>query len=188
MATPRPTTAAPTLTPFPSSAPPTTAFDKNPWSAPSGAWPEIETTLLLNAFIGLALFALFAFYRKRSAVYAARKDYRPHRVPATIRDGLQGLFDASRLSDETVRKSVGTDAYVLLRFLRLWRDVSALSAFVAIAVLLPCYTTGRHQENGFYASTIANLQKGRPRMWAPVIYAYFFTLVTFRFMSGGRRR
>ena len=64
-----------------------------------------ETVLVSSSFVPLR-------YAKRSNVYRVRATYRPRRVPDAIRDGLAGFADAARLSDDQVRKAVGTDAHV----------------------------------------------------------------------------
>lgn len=174
MATTFSPTLGPTLSPSKS----------NPFNTASSDWSEIQATLLLNAALAAALLGVATFYGGIASVYAPK----PQRRSSSVRPGMRGFRDASRLDDDALGKAVGPDAQLLIRFLRAWRDITTVGCLVAAVVLLPCYATGRRRDSGFYAWTIANVKKGAPRNWAAVVFLYFFTLYALRRADREARR
>ena len=112
----------------PTTAAPSAASSKNPWSAPKGTWPEVLTTVEANAFLGLCCVFVFWWYQDRRNVYSPRRVFRPSRVPAGLRDGLSGFLDVTRLPEDELRRKIGTDAYVLVGFLRVMRRLCVVGS------------------------------------------------------------
>jgi len=158
---------------------------------PDGHWDDIEITGGINLATGLGLVVLAMLFGRRAGVFDARRIYRPWRVPDGLSgEFLEGLKGATRLPDEQLRRAAGTDAWTLLRFLRLWRDATGVAGVVALCVLLPVYASGKETDlpGPFYETTIAHLKKGLTRMWAPVAFMYFFTWHLLRGLDKEARR
>lgn len=81
------------------------------------------------------------------------------------------------VSWNTVRKYSGLDGYFFLRYIRMNLRICAVTAFWAIVILVPVYSTGKNQndEDGWYHFSAANVVKGSWRMWVPCCFAYLFT-------------
>ncbi|CAJ1948545.1 unnamed protein product [Cylindrotheca closterium] len=81
------------------------------------------------------------------------------------------------VSWNTVRKYSGLDGYFFLRYIRMNLRICAVTAFWAIVILVPVYSTGKIQngESGWYHFSMANVAKDSWRMWIPSCFAYLFT-------------
>jgi len=81
------------------------------------------------------------------------------------------------VSWNTVRKYSGLDGYFFLRYIRMNLRICAVTAFWAIVILVPVYSTGKNQNNeyGWYHFSAANVGKDSWRMWVPSCFAYLFT-------------
>lgn len=165
----------------------------NPWDASSVEWPEIVTTLELTVALFVVLLALFEVKRHRLSVYAPRlrhfnQEERAHRLPndpAVLMGGcrrwpLAWAWLVCRVSDDDMRRMIGLDAFVLLRYLKMWRGLFFKGVVFGTVVLLPTYSTGARRESGFYRMTMRNLEKGSTRLWAPYCFAYVWTLLILR--------
>lgn len=85
-----------------------------------------------------------------------------------------------RVPDEEMRRMIGLDAFMLLRFLRMWRSLFLRGVIFGTVVLIPTYKTGAKKQSGFYQLTMRNLKRGSERLWAPVCFAYFWTVLVLR--------
>ncbi|KAJ8598134.1 hypothetical protein CTAYLR_007422 [Chrysophaeum taylorii] len=75
---------------------------------------------------------------------------------------------------------IGLDAFVVLRFFRMWKRLFGLGVLFGTIVLMPTYQTGMKGETGFYEFTMRNLKKGSVRLWAPWSFVYFWTFLVLR--------
>ena len=166
---------APTITVVPSLAP---TPRPNPFNSASSEWSEIWTTCQLNVFVFCVLVAIFWHQRLRDDVFQPRAKYRPERVPPECAAGLKALWRVFRIDDARLQRHVGLDAFVLIRFLRLWKRLAfAMSAFSAM-VLVPVYMAedGTRGQAGFDKFTMGNLKYGSPRLWAPFTFTWLLAL------------
>ena len=166
---------APTITVVPSLAP---TPRPNPFNSASSEWSEIWTTCQLNVFVFCVLVAIFWHQRLRDDVFQPRAKYRPERVPPECAAGLRALWRVFRIDDARLQRHVGLDAFVLIRFLRLWKRLAfAMSAFSAM-VLVPVYMAedGTRGQAGFDKFTMGNLKYGSPRLWAPFTFTWLLAL------------
>lgn len=184
-------------TPVPTMAPAATD-DDNPWwkAARSVEWPEITTTMELTAALVLGLLMLFELKRHRKSVYAPRMRHyageeRARRLPmdgAVLMGGwrrwpLAWAWLVCRVPDDEMRRMIGLDAFMVLRFLRLWRECFFWGIVFGTVVLAPTYQTGARRETGFYQLTMRNIERGSSRLWAPVCFAYVWTMLVVRLVD-----
>jgi hypothetical protein len=81
-----------------------------------------------------------------------------------------------------VRKTAGLDGYFFLRYIRMNIRITAVSTFWFFLILVPIYATGdggKYPSEGWYHLSAANLSSQGWRMWAPCIFAYFFSAFIF---------
>eukprot|EP00953_Heterococcus_sp_UTEX-ZZ885_P027763 14856-Heterococcus_DN1.PRE.1 len=109
----------------------------------------------------------------------SRRITKPSRSPAeSPKKGLFGwIRSVTKVSDAETLRCVGLDTYMFLRFLRMCFKVTAVSAVVSLAVLIPVYITGKDStpaSTGYNTITMANIKEGGGRLWAPLVVYYFF--------------
>ena len=169
---------------------PTRQSDRESLIKTAVEWAEIESTLEINGLLCLVLFGLFAWKRgKWGRVYSPRelffrKTFSEKLPRENEKKGLFGwLFFATSVPDDEMRRMIGLDAFLLLRFCRGMKRIFFWATFFGCVVLLPIYATGLKKKSGFYKLTMANLKKGQVRLWAPVVFTYALTFLVLRFLE-----
>jgi len=143
-------------------------------------WSGITATLVA-AMTQTAFFYIFFVVlrwrekRKNSySLYEPRQHLFSHRSPAPFADSW--IMDAWRVDEETLRKNVGLDSYMFLRFLRLGARIS-LFGVVCSFILLPVYATGEERGDAtiqFNRLTLARVKQGSDRLWGTVLLWWVF--------------
>jgi len=150
------------------------------WS-PDTSTASVFVTLVLQGIIGSVVYILFECFRGQREIFWPKRRTKPHRCPAE--DPSLTVFGWTwcvlRRSDEETLQLVGTDGFVLLRYLRMCTRVCLGCGAFACALLLPVYATGFGDDDtiGISRLTMANITAGGTRLWAPFFCTWIFTLV-----------
>jgi len=144
------------------------------------SWSPITTTLVISTVEGIVLYLLFVILRPKQSlthIFFSRRNVEPPpqpRIPLASDRGPWWWFNTAReIDDNELPKGIGMDAYVFLRMLRICFNITAISSFFAIVVLIPIYTTANNTKvkgtDGFNDITIANVSDNGSRLWATFI-------------------
>jgi hypothetical protein len=91
---------------------------------------------------------------------------------------------------------VGMDGYMLIRYLNACFRIACFSMFLGLGVLVPIYLTaggysaateGQDTWNRCTLANVAKSETGGGRLWAPVIFMYFFAAYYCHVMNGEYR-
>jgi hypothetical protein len=144
------------------------------------SWSGITATLIVSVAQTAAFYIFFLYQRSKEkkkndfSLYEPRQYGRKHRSPAPFADNW--ITHAWSVSQDVLRDSVGLDTFMYLRFLRLGARISAIGVFFSI-VLIPVYATGDNRGNStieFNQLTLARVDQGSNRLWATVVFWWFF--------------
>ena len=153
---------------------------------PDTATAGVFATLLLQGIIGVVVYFLFECSRGQMEIFWPKRRTRSHRCPKE--DPSLSPFgwacSAWNISDDETLHLVGTDGFVLLRFLRLCAKVCLTCGAFACILLLPVYATAFGDDDvvGISRLTMANITAGGDRLWAPFFCTWIFTLVLLYFL------
>ena len=145
------------------------------------AWDEIGITCGIYTVGGVCLGLLFEVARGNQIVYGRRSRTMPLCTPELPRRWpLAWLLPIWNSGDEKeVRRKVGLDGYVCLRYLRLCFQICLFCSFWCATVLMPVYSHGQEGiASSFGYITMDNVRAKAQRLWAPTIFMYFFVAYT----------
>jgi hypothetical protein len=109
----------------------------------SNDWIVIGNTVLLYGAVGLILLVVFEVFRGKKSVFLRRASKLKHRTPKIPgRMPFQWIPPVFKLSNEEMRRMVGLDGYVCIRYLMWCLKVCTFCSFWGLIVLLPMYYTG----------------------------------------------
>ena len=134
---------------------------------------SLVTTLTVNVIVGALLIAILWLFRS-NPIYCPRL----HRK-AISRDIIHWMS----LSDEETLKLVGLDAFILLRFLRLFIIVGLMTSFFGLVILVSIYQYGVSPPgtDGINRYTLAHVRQNGGRLWAVLLFYYIYT-ITFLYL------
>ena len=109
-------------------------------------------------------------------------------MPEDLGEGLRALWQVFKLSDARLERHIGTDAFVLIRFLRLWKRLTFCMSLLSAVILIPIYAgpadgRGTRGKGGFNRFTMGNLKNGSSALWAPFVFTYVFTLAAMQLLE-----
>ncbi|CAJ1956837.1 unnamed protein product [Cylindrotheca closterium] len=175
--------AAPSLflsTEPPSEAPSTAPSFEGEVESTIVGWSGITATLIAALAQTTAFYIFFMFQRSREKAKSSYSLYEPrqfnfsHRSPSPFADNW--MLEAWKVDKETLRRSVGLDSYMYLRFLRLGARISGMGVLASI-ILLPVYATGLERGDDtvqFNQLTLARVLQGSDRIWGTVLLWWIF--------------
>ena len=141
---------------------------------------SVLATLSSNLCLGLVCLVMFEYFRRKEPeIYAPR--LRSMKGVVTIDAPSKSIFgwayQVYNVSDETLLRSVGLDAYVFLRILRMCAIVGIHCSCIGLVILVPVYYTayGDPDVNGIAMFSMANIKAGGMRLWCSFCAAYLFT-------------
>ena len=131
--------------------------------------------------LGFLILLAFEQYRDKGSLYGKRVARLNDRTPggkAAPYGFLKWVKEINSLKEKEVARLIGLDAYMLLRFTRICRNICFFGVFWGCVILCPIYYTGENTDDaeGFYRLTLANVVQSSNRLWAPVVYMYVFSL------------
>ncbi|KAL3927188.1 MAG: hypothetical protein SGBAC_013181 [Bacillariaceae sp.] len=143
-------------------------------------WSGITATLIAATAQTTAFYIFFMIQRSREKKKSSYSLYEPrqfrfsHRSPAPF--GSSWIMDAWRVDKEELRKNVGLDSYMFLRFLRLGARISGMGILCSL-ILVPVYATGMARGDStiqFNQITLARVDQGSDRIWGTVLLWWVF--------------
>lgn len=142
-------------------------------------------TLFLNAIMGVALLTLFELNRGRRSVYGPRLRgwTGPEKVRQVFGRGqrlpLAWVRCLHQLSDRELADLIGLDAYMVIRFARMWRCVFFRLATASLIIMAFYHHFGKQTavSSSFYALTMASLKFCSRALWLPTAFAYAFSVL-----------
>jgi len=143
-------------------------------------WSGITATLTVAILQTAVFYVIFVVNRSREkkknshSLYEPRQHLFSHRSPAPFADNW--IMDAWRVDKDELRKKVGLDSYMFLRFLRLGARISALGVLCSI-ILMPIYATGEARGDAtiqFNQITLARVDQGSHRIWVTAFLWWVF--------------
>jgi calcium permeable stress-gated cation channel len=150
---------------------------------------SIYAAIIYSFVVSGLLFLVFCILRPRNnRVYAPRAKHADqiHR-PAPLGKGPFAWLAATRVSEASLVSTIGLDAVVFLRFLRMLRDIFLVFTVIGCGILIPVNIVGGSPIYKNY-SNIATLMKFTPqyifgdKFWAFVIVAYIWQGVVCGFL------
>lgn len=139
-------------------------------------------------FIFMFLFWLiFEFSRDRAKhIFSPRTKWAPAKVPAERpKSWFAWIPSILAIDGEHVRASCGLDTYMMLRFFRMCRRMSLLSATCAVG-MIPFYGSRDNNVKGFNRWTLNNLDSDT--LWVPAAFMVLFTLHAYYLMHHEYKR
>jgi len=91
-----------------------------------------------------------------------------------------------RLSDKAVVEMAGRDSLVYLQFEKRIVLFLGICSLMGLAIWVPVNITGENKLGGFSATTVYNLAKNSPRMWAIVALSSLISAISFYFIFVAR--
>eukprot|EP00980_Cylindrotheca_fusiformis_P012968 scaffold3236_cov66-Cylindrotheca_fusiformis.AAC.34 len=149
-------------------------------------WSGIATTLVASVVVTTAFSLFFLIQRNhekkknRFSLYEPRQFTRQHRSPAPF--AKNWIADAWAVDQDELRKSVGLDTYMYLRFLVVGARIAAMGIFFSI-FLIPIYATGENRGKStieFNRLTLARVEQGSNRLWASLVFWCLFVAIILR--------
>ncbi|KAI8985049.1 hypothetical protein BDB01DRAFT_850116 [Pilobolus umbonatus] len=138
---------------------------------------------------GLIFFIAFCFLRTRlPVIFAPRTNMKRHKPPP-LPDSLFGwILPLIRVNNEKILKNVGLDAVLMLQFIVMSIKIFSLCSIFGIVVLIPLSLTSDMNQDGKEITVIDRLSINAipdesNRLIAYFIFVYFFTFVTFHFLT-----
>ena len=154
--------------------------------------PDTETasvfaTISINSYIGVTLLLLFECLRGHIDIFSPRKFWHknPKVVVPTPKSGLLAWVpQVWAMSDNIFLETVGLDAYVFMRFLKMCFRVGCINSVLALGILLPVYYTSPPNSNsvGINLYTMGHIHAEGHRLWASLVFTYAFTLIFLYFL------
>lgn len=145
-----------------------------------------DSTQLLNTFwMNIAVFSilllLFESVRHIKLVYMPRlksKALKRRSPPQPSKFAFAWILSIFDVEEETVLKTVGLDAYMMLRFITVCFRICAFFTFFGLVILIPVYESADAGLAHWAKYTMANIKDDykAERLWTPVIFAYFFAM------------
>lgn len=170
-------------------APTSVGVREHKFVVPKGTWSEVEATVQLNLAVGAVLLVFFEVRRSWRRVYGPRLREFKHqaRVPrdaAVFKGGLRRwplawALLAERVSNDEVRRCVGMDHFMVLIFVRMWKDLFFKGTCMGV-VVLAVYARGGNKLRGFYSLTMRNIENGSDRLWVGVLFLWAWTVLVLR--------
>jgi hypothetical protein len=174
-----------------------------------GEWhPDVQTasvlaTISINIAVGGAFLLLFELLRSNTDIFAPKKYWaevdkkesatpevgnsRPNstaflaseRFAFPARGLLAWIPQVLSVEVEVILSSMGLDAYVMLRFLRLCFKVGCATSLLGLGVLVPTYYTAPTNTKavGINLYSMSHVHQMGDRLWASVGAQYAFTLI-----------
>ncbi|CAG8642475.1 274_t:CDS:2 [Acaulospora morrowiae] len=142
------------------------------------------SSAVFNAAVTIGVFITFEIVRKRNKkVYEPRTYLVSERKRSEpLRGGLLGwLWPTLKASNQEVINRIGLDAFMFLRFIRLFAIIYAIFSIIGIGILLPVNYVNQRDLPGLNSFTMGNI-KDSYRMYAHVIAAYIFSATTLYFL------
>lgn len=149
------------------------------------ATSSVLATLSFNSFLlGIIMVSFELFRYHLIDIYAPRirKDENS-KIPSPSRIPLFWIFQVLKVSDETLLENIGLDGYIFLRYLKMCFNICLISCLGAI-ILIPIYATSSSDSDiiGIDTLSMANIENGDIRLWAPFVFIYLFTLLFLYFL------
>lgn len=122
----------------------------------------------------------FHFTLGQREIYAPRLRTKPDRCPAKPPSFLFGWIQPIiNLSDEETLRIVGLDAFMFLRYLKIFARVGLGCGIFGLITLVPIYGTASKKEGvvGIAMYTMAQISPGGGRLWASLICYWGYILV-----------
>lgn len=153
---------------------------------PDTATAGVFATLLLQGIIGVVVYFLFELSRGQMEIFWPKRRTRNHRCPKSDPSltPFGWVWSVLTISDEETLHLVGTDGFVLLRYLRMCAKVCLCCGAFACILLVPVYATayGDDEVVGISRLTMANITSGGDRLWAPFFCTWIFTIAMLYFL------
>jgi hypothetical protein len=144
------------------------------------SWSTIITTLVVSILQSVAFYSFFLYRRSKDSadekhtLYEPRYFTRKDRSPKPFGDSW--YWEAWNVSQDTLRKYVGADTYMYLRFLRLGARIASIGTLFSL-VLLPVYGGGGKRGSSteqFNRLTLARVVPNSGRLWLTAICWWCF--------------
>ena len=129
---------------------------------------SLVTTLTVGMIVGALLMGILWIFRK-NPIYCPRLHRKA--IESDIKNWMS-------LSDEETLKRIGLDAYILLRFIRLFIAIGLFTSFFGLVILVSIYQYGASPPGteGINRYTLAHVRQNGGRLWAVLLFYYIYTL------------
>ncbi|KAI8062111.1 hypothetical protein BC940DRAFT_370479 [Gongronella butleri] len=148
----------------------------------------LTTQLLICGVPGLIFFLLFCIMRTRwTVIFAPRMSMKKRKPPQLPTSFLGWLIPLLRISREQMLDKVGLDAVIMLDFIMMSIKIFGLCSFFGVVVLVPISSTRGNATNPLISpvdkASITVIDSQSPYLIAYLVFAYFFTIVTWFFLQ-----
>lgn len=136
---------------------------------------SLVTTLTVGIIVGTLLMGILWIFRTN-----------PIYCPRLHRKAIDGdIKNWMSLSDEETLKRVGLDAFILLRFIRLFIAIGLFTTFFGLVILVSIYQYGISPPGteGINRFTLAHVRQNGGRLWAVLLFYYIYTIAFLALLS-----
>ncbi|CAG8492683.1 10344_t:CDS:10 [Ambispora gerdemannii] len=143
------------------------------------ATTTLVSSIVFNGAITASMLIIFGIARRwDKKVYQPRTYLVPERrrSPA-LPSGFFGWLSVLKTTNEEIIQRAGLDAYMFLRFFRVFARLFAVFTIIGCAILIPLNAYQQGDELGIDKFTIGNIQT-TDRLWAHLILTYLFSAAT----------
>ncbi|GAN04213.1 DUF221-domain-containing protein [Mucor ambiguus] len=150
---------------------------------------NIGSQFTICIVVGILLFMIFCIFRTRiPLLFSPRSNMKRHKPPELPTSLFGWIWPLIKISDEEMLTNVGLDALLMLKFVTMGIKIFAVCTLFGIIVFIPITMTSDYTHLGNVTSpldriSISVIEDGSNKIIAYLIFAYFFTFVTFFFLN-----
>ncbi|PVU90452.1 hypothetical protein BB561_004874 [Smittium simulii] len=149
------------------------------------------SSVVVNGAICLAFFVLFSIFRtKNKYLYAPKTSLKSKALaPRLPESSLFGWLSAIlKLDHDQVLQYCGPDGFMFLYFLRQNVFIFLILTIIGMGIILPINVTDSDDINGLNKTTMSNIRRGSPKLWAHVVFSMIFSFVVifFNFIASAK--
>ncbi|CAG8452255.1 841_t:CDS:10 [Ambispora leptoticha] len=136
----------------------------------------LVTSIIFNGAITVSVLFAFGIVRRwDKKVYEPRTYLVPkNKRSPKLSSGFLGWLSILKTTDEEIIQRAGLDAYMFLRFFRVFARLFAVFTIIGCAILIPLNAYQQGDERGIDRFTIGNIQTIE-RLWAHLVITYLFS-------------
>ncbi|KAK4513964.1 transport between ER and Golgi ATPase protein [Mucor velutinosus] len=150
---------------------------------------NIGSQFTICIVVGILLFMIFCIFRTRIPVlFSPRSNMKRHKPPELPTSLFGWIWPLIKISDEDMLTNVGLDALLMLKFVTMGIKIFAVCTVFGIIVFVPITMTSDYTHLGNATSpldrlSISVIEQDSKKFIAYLVFAYFFTFVTFFFLN-----
>ncbi|KAI9482660.1 MAG: hypothetical protein EXX96DRAFT_555188 [Benjaminiella poitrasii] len=150
---------------------------------------SISSQFTICVVVGLICFLAFCIFRTKVPVlFSPRSNMKRHKPPELPNSLFGWIWPLLKINDEEMLSNVGLDALLMLKFILMSIKIFGICTIFGLTVFIPITMTSDPSHLGANLTAIDRVsitvvEEGSNKIIAYLIFAYFFTFVTFFFLN-----